>query len=63
LGEIRNACRIIVDMLERKTPLNDMGVSGRVICENVGWIQLTQDRVEWLTDVKTILKTSSSTAE
>jgi hypothetical protein len=62
-GVERNVYRVLMGKPERKRPLEDQGVHGRMGSEwmlgrlagVVDWIQLAQDRDQWRDLVKTVV--------
>jgi hypothetical protein len=60
MGEMRSAYDILVGKPERKRPLEDIGVDGKVILEwilgwvGVDWMNLVQDRDQWRDFVNTV---------
>jgi hypothetical protein len=59
-----NAYKCFVGKSEDRCRLRDLGIGGRIILkwifkeigrENVAWIQLAQDRVQWWTLLNTIM--------
>jgi hypothetical protein len=62
-GEERNVYRVLMGKPERKRPLEDQDVDGRMGSEwmlgrlagVVDWIQLTQDRDQWRDLVETVV--------
>jgi hypothetical protein len=63
IGEMRNEHKMLAENLKRRDHLGETGVEERKTlkwilnkrCENLGWIQLVQDRVQWQAFVNTVM--------
>jgi len=58
MGQVRNACRIMVEEPEGKNRLEDLGIDGKIVLvwmEGVNWIHLVQDSDQWRASVNTAM--------